>query len=331
MYETKFFIGLDVHSKSTDYVVRSWHGDVVLEGTCATSYRDLKEHLQVYFHSCVVGIEACNFFYAVREGFLQDGVPVRVANVLRIRSLVATNDRLDAARLSDMLRLGSFPESHIPGKVVQELRDLVVLRHSFLQECNKAQSRIWALLARRGIRILQRSLFSQKGFFLVKKAAKGDVNLQFLILHYETLKERLGQATKNLTTYAQKHFPIEWQKLQEIAGIGPIVTSYLLAEIHPISRFSSEKKLRRYAGVVPVTQDSAGKSYGNRIPKSSSRVLLRWALVQAAHGAIKKKDSSLQEYYKIKKKTKSKGAIMCIARAVSDKVYTTLRSCSQQV
>jgi transposase len=225
-----------------------------------------------------------------------------------------------------MLRLGTFPESHIPDRDIQELRDLVVLRHSFLQEHNKMQSRIWAMLTRKGIRIPERSLFSKRGFIAVKQAAesKGDINLKVLITHYEMIGKRLEESTASLVAYARDHFHGEWNKLQEINGIGSLIASYIIAEVCPIRRFSSEKKLRRYAGVIPVTQDSAGKSYGNRIPKTTSRALLRWAFVQAAHGAVKTKGSKLREYYKAKKKAKGKGTIMIIARSISDKVYATL-------
>lgn len=327
VYQTKFFIGLDVHSESTDYAVRSFKGDIVLEGTCSTTYSDLKTILEPYYFSCVVGMEACTVFYPLRMGFLKDDVTVKIANVVQIRSLIATNDRIDAKRLSDMLRLNSFPESYIPDTEIQELRDCMVLRHSFLNELNRFQSKIWAMLSRKGIRISERSLFSQKGFSQVKKAAeeKKDVHLLFLVNHYETIEKELLQSTTNLKNYAKQHFPKEFNKLQEIDGIAELLSSYIIAEVCPIFRFSSAKKLRRYAGVIPVTQSSGGKSYGNRIPKTSSRKFLRWALIQGAHGAVKKKGSKLREYYKQKKKVKGKKAIMCIARALSDKIYSVLQ------
>jgi transposase len=326
-YETKFYIGLDVHVKSTDYVVRAWQGNVLLEGTCASMYPDLKSILEPYYHSCVVGMEACTSFYPLRSGFIEDNVTVKIANVLRIRQLVATNDRIDALRLSDMLRLGSFPESYIPDKQIQEMRDLVTLRHSFLEDVTKAKSRIWAMLTRKGIRIHERSLFSHKGFELVKLAAVsdlGDANLRFLVAHYVAIEKTLKESTDNLKEYAKQHFPTEWYKLQEINGIAELLAAYIIAEVCPIVRFSDEKKLRRYAGVIPVTQDSGGKSFGNRIPKTTSRALLRWAFVQAAHASVRKKGSKLQSYYMLKKKTKNKGAIMCIARMISDQVYAKL-------
>ena len=97
-----------------------------------------------------------------------------------------------------------------------------------------------------------------------------------------------------------------------------------IANVHPIERFANEKKLRRYAGVIPCVHESGGKSHGSMLPKTSSRALLRWAFTQAAHGAIKKKDSKLRLYYQSKKKNKYK-AIMAVARSICDLVYMKLR------
>lgn len=326
VYETKFFIALDAHTKNTEYVVRNWKGDVVLEGSCATTYQDIKSNLEPYLFSCVVGIEASTVFYPLRNGFLEENIPVKVANVLQIRQLVAKNDPLDAKRLSDMLRLGTFPESYIPPKEIQKLRDLVKVRHSFLEDLNRNQSRIWATLTREGIRIPERSIFSQKGIKHLKTIVESEIssiNLKLLFSHYPIVESSLEQATIQVIEYAKNNFPEEWQKLQEVEGIGPLMASYIIAEVCPISRFANEKKLRRYAGVIPCTKESAGKFHGSLLPKTSSRHMLRWALTQAAHGAIRTKNSKLRLYYNSKKKTKHK-AIMAVARAISDLVFKKL-------
>ena len=111
-----FYIGLDVHSRCTHYTVRTWQGDVVSEGKTSSIYKDVKAVLGPYFHSCIVGMEASTSIYPLHDGFSNDNVPVKVANVIRIRELIVKNDKLDARRLSDMLRLNTFPESFIPDK-----------------------------------------------------------------------------------------------------------------------------------------------------------------------------------------------------------------------
>ena len=326
-YETKFYIGLDVHTKSTQYAVRTWQGDVISEGKCATIYKDVKIILEPYFHSCIVGMEACTSFYPLREGFIQDNVHVKIANVLRIRQLIVKNDSLDARRLSDMLRLNTFPESFIPSKEVQVLRDLVSVRHSFLQELTATKSRIWATLTRHGIKIPERSIFSKKGMLHVKaviETGKCSSDLKFLYEHYQNVKASLEKLTKELTEYAGKYFSNEWKKLHEIDGIADIISAYIIANVHPVTRFANEKKLRRYAGVIPCIKESGGKFHGSMLPKFSSRALLRWALTQAAHGAVKKKNSNLRLYYQSKNKNKHK-AIMAVGISICDLVYMKLR------
>jgi len=125
--------------------------------------------------------------------------------------------------------------------------------------------------------------------------------------------------------YAGRNFPSEWEKLHSLDGIADIISSYAIACIHPISRFSSEKKLRRYVGVIPVTQESGGKFIGCMLPKHSSRALLRWAFTQAAHCAIRKKDSKMRAYYNARKKNKKQKAIMAVAREICDLVYFKLK------
>ncbi len=80
--KTRFCTALDVHTKKTQYAVRELQGDVVSDGSCATTYQHVKTILGPYFHSCIVGMKACTGFYPLREGFLQDNITVKVANVL---------------------------------------------------------------------------------------------------------------------------------------------------------------------------------------------------------------------------------------------------------
>lgn len=326
--QTKFYIGLDMHPEKTQYAVRRWDGEIVSEGSCATRAQDLKDRISPYLFSCMVGAEATTCFYPVRNKFLEEKILFKVANVHQIRKLVAKSDKLDARRLSDMLRLNTFPESYIPGKEIQELRDLVTLRHGILEDRIAAQNRLWAAVTKAGICMVWRSMFSKKGLIVLKKAiSDGMLHAEgpILLSHYEQCQDLLEKATRTLTENVKTKFPKEWTAIQEVEGIGPILASYLIPEIHPITRFANQKKLRRYAGIIPCFQESAGKVYSNVLPKTSSRSRLRWALTQAAHHAVRKKNSPLQAYYNNKKRTKPKQkALVIVARIICDKIYLKL-------
>jgi len=140
--------------------------------------------------------------------------------------------------------------------------------------------------------------------------------------------DKLGQMTDEAIGYARNKFQKEFNALTAKRGIGPVIATYLISEICPISRFKSEKKLRRYAGVIPCSQESGGKTYGTFLPKASSRGLLRWALVEAAH-CMSKFDDAMKAYYKKKKRQKkiTGKAIMATASSISDMVLKILAAC----
>ncbi|MCK5030625.1 MAG: transposase, partial [Thermoplasmatales archaeon] len=151
MKNKKYFIGLDVHKEKTTYVVRDRMGNILLEGEAATLYNELHERLKSYLKSSIIGVEACTSYYTLYQNFLKNNYSVKVANTIQLRQLIAKNDRLDAKRLSEMLRLGTFPCSYIPDEKIQRLRSLVQIRHSLMEEKTRCNIRIQAFLDRNGI------------------------------------------------------------------------------------------------------------------------------------------------------------------------------------
>jgi len=103
-------------------VVKDKIGNNIVEGETATQYQDLYERLQPYLKQALIGLEASTSYYTLYQGFLKNGFCIKVANTIQLRQLIAKNDKLDARRLSEMLRLGTFPTSYIPDEKIQYLR-----------------------------------------------------------------------------------------------------------------------------------------------------------------------------------------------------------------
>jgi transposase len=227
-----------------------------------------------------------------------------------------------------MLRLKTFPESHIPTEEIQHLRNLVKLRQRFVKESTKLRNQIHALLDKDGIKFPVKTPFTQKWCAHLHKylTETNSVELRYLYESEQENQKRINNISMDLVTAAKKQFPKEIDLLKSIPGVGDIFSSYLVAQIMPISRFLNKKKLRRYAGVIPVTDSSALQTYGTYLPKSSSRTILRYALVEAAHGAVKV-EGKLKQYYKKKLKGNKKAqALMAVASSLSDIVWNVLHS-----
>jgi transposase len=76
--------------------------------------------------------------------------------------------------------------------------------------------------------------------------------------------------------------------LMTIPGIGLILAHVIRAEIGEIERFPTFRHLVSYAGLAPVSDDTAGRE-GPRHCSSACNHVLRWAFIEAVHGVQRTK------------------------------------------
>lgn len=326
--EKKYYIGLDVHKRQTTYAVKNWDGVTVDQGQVATQFSDVQKVLNEYLNDAVVVIEACTSYYHLYKQMKENRIDVHVANVIQLRKLIGKNDKLDAKRLADMSRLNTLPESYIPDEKIQNLRILINLYHNEIAAKVRYDNQIHAVLDRNGINLPVKDPFSKKGLICINQYLQktNDFAIRNLLEALKTSVQRISNLQSEITGYLKNNFLQEYELLLTIPGIGETFAGYLIAEICPIERFENKKKLRRYAGVVPIREQSDKKIYATYLPKHASRKLLRYALVLAANCAIRT-NCRLKKYYQKKKKGRNHGrAIMCVASSMSDIVYNILKT-----
>jgi transposase len=317
MKNTKYYIGLDVHKERTSYCVRDKLGNILIEAETATLYSELEHRLKPYLAASMIGLEASTSYYTVYQNFLRNNYQIKVANTIQLRQLIAKNDKLDAQRLAEMLRLGTFPCSYIPEEKIQHLRSLIQMRHALMQEKVRCNNRIQAFLDRNGVMMPRCKAFCKKWkHALMQHLGSGNASteLRYEYNHYVYLEKTNEQADQEIIGYTKTYWNQEYQLLRSITGFGVLLPCYIIAFVHPIERFLSNRKLRRYAGVIPVAKESGNTTSRGRIPKTTSKALLRWALVQAAN-TIGKTNTTLGRYYRRKKNQKKNTGIAKIAVA----------------
>ncbi|CCM79614.1 transposase (fragment) [Rhizobium mesoamericanum STM3625] len=108
--------------------------------------------------------------------------------------------------------------------------------------------------------------------------------------------------------------------LKTIPGIGEFFARLIDAEIDDVSRFRNPKKLAAYAGLVPSTYSSGGKS---KIIKQGNK-WLRWAFVEAVSPAIAS-DPQLRAQYEHLKIRGTNKARVAIARKLLTIAFQILR------
>jgi transposase len=197
-----------------------------------------------------------------------------------------------------------------------------------MEEKVRCNARIQAFLDRNSVIMPSYKAFSKRWRQrLMQYMGSEDISMEMRheYDHYIFLEKKMEQLDQELQGYARKNWTKEYHNIQSITGIGPVVACYVIAHVLPIERFPSNRKLRRYAGVVPTTKDSGNKTRRGRIPKTSSRRLLRWALIQAAN-TTGKTNTKLGRYYRKKKKQKKNAGIakVAVASSLVDIIYKVL-------
>ena len=113
--------------------------------------------------------------------------------------------------------------------------------------------------------------------------------------------------------------------LDSAPGIGPRVAEMIIAEVGTdMRRFPNEAHLASWAKLSPGNYESGGKRFSGTTGKGSRR--LRSALVQAAHAAVKVKDSHLAAvYHRLVVKRGKQKAIIAVAHRLLVAIYHMLK------
>ncbi len=113
--------------------------------------------------------------------------------------------------------------------------------------------------------------------------------------------------------------------LDTAPGIGRTVAEMIIAEIGTdMSRFPSEAHLSSWARVSPGNHESGGKRYTGKTGRGSRWI--RSALVQAAHAAVRTKDSHLAAVYRrLVVRRGHKKAIIAVAHRLLVAIYHMLK------
>ncbi len=113
------------------------------------------------------------------------------------------------------------------------------------------------------------------------------------------------------------------QRLLTILGVGQFTAAVVVAEVGEIDWLDSDKTLVSYAGLDPVVHQFGEKEIHGSISKEGS-AQLRWALVQAAHTAVRCDDYFGNFYTRLKGQKNHQVAIVATARKMLVSIYYML-------
>ena len=254
-----------------------------------------------------------------------------VANPLKVGQIAGAKvktDKLDVERLLTLLIADIVPEVWVPPHHVRDLRALISHRWRIHKQISMTKNRLQSFIHRFNLIPPEGQLFSEENrTWWQQQDFSSMVRLQIeqdlLILeHLSAHKEAIHQELACLSNRAP--WADEMVFLMQMPGLGVVLSMTVLAAIGEISRFEHAKNLVGYAGLGAGVHDSGLKHQEKGITKSG-RKELRWALVEAAWGAVRSDPYWKAQYEDLKKRGKhSNEAIVAIARKLLVSIWHVL-------
>jgi len=297
--------GMDVHYKFSNVTFRDPNGRVVRRQRLDHRHREeLQERLNRWPKGIPVVMEA-SFGWGWLSDLLEEaGQEVQLSNCYKVeqmreaRGWVKTNKK-DA----DLISLLPFEQSDWwkvwrASPEVRNRREQMRFRGDLVGLQTMVKSRIHAIFHRHGIFHEFSDLFGGKGRkFLAELCLHNPTNLSsqgLLALRGQVklldhLRRQLADVERILHKQLVKTPLI--MRLKTIDGIGLILAHVLAAEIGMIERFRNQKALACYSLLAPRSDDTGqddprhsplGRHLGHRGNRT-----LKWAFIEAAHGAVR--------------------------------------------
>ena len=319
------YVGMDIHKQYSYLAIMNREGELIDELRIENDREEL-EKISEGLKGSKIAIEATSNWMYIYE-IMEKNSDVKLVNPGKTKAIASAkvkNDRLDAKMLAHLLRANLIAESHIPSKLIRDLRSLVRYRKALIEDRTRVKNRIHAVLTRNGIRSKYSDLFGKSGReFLESLQLDGndarivESNLRML----DSINEEIDQVDCDVMEMASRDEDVSL--LITMPGIGIYSAMLIKAEIADISRFPHHTNLVGYAGLNPSIKASGDSIYHGRITKQGSK-WLRWILVQCANVAIRN-DSYLRNFYeRIKARKGHNVAIVATARKMLVCVYYML-------
>ena len=288
-------IGWDIHRKFSKISIRQVDdtGELKVLGRHRLEHDDhdrMRAWLLKLPKGLPVAMEAAFGWPWIADMVEECGLEPHLAHPPAVRVLAkhqAKSDRCDSDRLGEFLLTGILPESFLAPPAVREFRERMRFRMTLSRWRTAIKNRATAIIHRHGIWHEYADLFGKRGRQFLQEvalpeAAKFALSSLLDMLGY--VEGQIGKVEAWMTEQLEQDEIV--QLLSSIPGVGLVLSHVIKAEIGDIGRFPSSRHLASYAGLAPVSNDSAERHGRRRCSQACNRTL-RWALIEAANTTVR--------------------------------------------
>lgn len=253
------YVGLDVHKATTSYCVRDANGKVVAQGvveTSADALVSLARSVSGKVHVVLEEGTQAQWLYELLSPLVARLVvcdPSKLKNKGDNKS-----DQIDAARLSELLRLNSLSSVYHGEHGTRGLKELVRAHRQLVQDVVRMKNRVMAIFRSRGIPVPSGEAYHPEKREQHLAKLKREELRQRLRWYFEQLdlfEQLRSQAEKAMVREARRHRGC--RVLRSVPGIGPIRAAQIVGIADTPHRFRTKRQWCCYVGFGVVTRSSS--------------------------------------------------------------------------
>jgi len=303
---TAVMVGLDVHRRFSTVTARNAEGKIAWRQRLRHEDRGLlRETLEDWPGGIPVILESSFGWEWICEELEQAGLEPLLASSRKVAAWrtargMAKSNRTDADLLSELGRqTDRWWQVWLPPREVRDRREWLRYRMSLVRMQTGLKNRIHALLHRHGILHDFSDLFGVAGRRMLTRLANDEkdsrlresarATLKGYLQLLDHLRRQIAEVTR--TVRRQLQATPEGKRLQGLPGVGAVLAHTILAEVGDFVRFRSSKHLASYSLLAPRAFDSGeetGEAPKGRHVGHMGRRTLKWAWIEAAHGAVRR-------------------------------------------
>ena len=232
-----------------------------------------------------VVLEATTHCWAVVRALEPFVAQVVVSNPMATKAIAKAKvktDKIDAAVLSHLLRLGYLPEIWQPDGAIRSLREWTSRRSRIIGQRTALINRIRGTLAQRLLHCPHDMMSRAARDWIGAQQVDADTHwlLESDLRMLAAVQAEIDAIDKQLARVGYVDSRVKL--LMTLPGVSQHTAQALLAAIGDVSRFPDADSLASYLGLVPSTRQSADHCYHGPITKQG-RAHTRSMLIQASH------------------------------------------------
>jgi transposase len=286
---TEFNCGIDLHAREMYVCVMDQQGNKLVHTNIKGNDFDFfLKKIAPYRHSLTVVCECTFNWYWLADACFDANIMFVLGHALYLKLIHGgknKNDRIDSEKLAHLLRANLIPPAYVYPSERRPIRALLRQRMNYVWQRSALTTHISMNQTAEGL----------------TPAAKGgnnrDVWVERILAQYENPLHRMAvncemdvirvydtqieKLENEITRQAKKHECRDYNLLNTVDGIGPILSMTILFEIDTVARFPTVKNFISYSRLVKGSVASAGKIKGLTGGKMGN-AYLRWAFGEAA-------------------------------------------------